>query len=191
MTTSARRGHAALVVLAVVVAAALAFLLVRSGSGGAVVAPGSPAPDFTARTLDTIPRVKTLADYRGQVVLLNLWATWCEPCKVEMPSIEALHRAYASSGLKVVGVATDDPGFEDAVRRFVAEHGLTFEILSEGSGAIERAYQARGIPATYLIGADGIIRKRIAGASDWSSPANRALVAQLLGVPMRGDSGAR
>jgi cytochrome c biogenesis protein CcmG, thiol:disulfide interchange protein DsbE len=156
-----------------------------------VVAPGAPAPDFTARTLDSIPRVKTLADYRGQVVLLNLWATWCEPCKVEMPSIEALHRAYAPSGLKVVAVATDDPGFEDAIRRFVAEHGLTFEVLSEGSGAIERAYQTRGIPATYLIGADGIIRKRIAGASDWSSPANRALVAQLLGVPVRGDSGAR
>jgi peroxiredoxin len=99
-----------------------------------------------------------------------------------MPSIEALHRTFAPSGLKVLAVAVDDPGFEDRVRAFVARHRLTFEVLSEGSGRIETDYQARGIPATYLIGRDGIIRKRIAGATDWNSPANRSLVAQLLGV---------
>jgi thiol-disulfide isomerase/thioredoxin len=178
----ARRGHAAVVLLAVLAAAVLAFLFVRGTGDAVVVAPGTPAPEFTASTLETVPRVKRLRDYRGQVVLLNLWATWCEPCKIEMPSIEELHRAYGPAGLKVVAVAVDDPGFEERVRRYVAERGLTFEVLSEGTGTIERQYQARGIPATYLIGRDGIIRKRIAGASDWSSPANRALVAQLLGA---------
>jgi peroxiredoxin len=189
--TASRGGNAAAVVLAVLAAVALAVLLVRGGRSSDVVAPGTPAPEFMARTLDSVPRVKRLSDYRGQVVLLNLWATWCEPCKIEMPSIEALHRAYAPAGLKVVAVAVDDPGFEDRVRRFVAERGLTFEVLSEGSGEIERRYQALGIPATYLIGRDGIIRKRIAGASDWSSTGNRALVAQLLGVSPASDSVAR
>jgi peroxiredoxin len=189
VTAAARRGHAAVVLLAVLAAAVLAFLFVRGAGNAGVVAPGTPAPDFTASTLDSVPRVKRLQDYRGQVVLLNLWATWCEPCKIEMPSIEELHRAYEPSGLKVVAVAVDDPGFEERVRRFVAERGLTFEVLSEGTGTIERQYQARGIPATYLIGRDGIIRKRIAGASDWSSPANRALVAQLLGTSA--DTAAR
>lgn len=153
------------------------------------VSPGSPAPDFSAVTLDRQPVPKGIADYRGQVVLLNLWATWCGPCEWEMPAIEALHRDFAPSGLKVVAVAVDDPGFEQRVRDFVARKGLTFEILSEGSGKIEADYEARGIPATYLIGRDGIIRKRVAGASDWNSPANRALVAQLLGVavPPAGD----
>jgi len=66
------------------------------------------------------------------------------------------------------------------VRDFVTRKGLTFEILSEGSGKIEQDYEARGIPATYLIGRDGLIRKRVAGATDWNSAANRALVAQLL-----------
>ena len=146
------------------------------------VSPGSPAPDFRAVTLDAQPVAKSIADYRGQVVLLNLWATWCGPCEWEMPSIQALHNDFAGAGLKVVAVAVDDPGFEQRVRDFVARKGLTFEILSEGTGRIEADYEARGIPATYLIGKDGLIRKRVAGASDWNSPANRALVAQLLGV---------
>jgi thiol-disulfide isomerase/thioredoxin len=144
------------------------------------VSPGAPAPDFRAVTLDAHPVPKGIADYRGEVVLLNLWATWCGPCEWEMPSIEALHRDFGPKGLKVVAVATDDPGFEQRVRDFVARKGLTFEILSEGTGKIETDYETRGIPATYLIGRDGIIRKRVAGASDWNSPANRALIAQLL-----------
>ena len=146
------------------------------------VAPGAPAPDFHAVTLDPVPVAKTIADYRGQVVLLNIWATWCGPCEWEMPAIETLHRDFAPKGLKVVAVAVDDPGFEQRVRDFVARKQLTFDVLVEGSGKIEQDYEARGIPATYLIGADGVIRKRVAGASDWNSPANRALVAQLLGA---------
>jgi peroxiredoxin len=99
-----------------------------------------------------------------------------------MPSLQELHESYAASGLKVVAVAVDDPGFEQRIRDFIRERNLTFEVLSEGSGKIEADYQTRGIPATYLIGRDGLIRKRVAGASDWNTPANRALVAQLLGI---------
>ncbi len=148
------------------------------------VVPGAPAPDFQAVTLDVPPVPRSMADYRGQVVLLNLWATWCKPCETEMPGIQALHETFGPQGLKVIGVSVDDPGFEQRVRDFVKDKGITFEILSEGSGKIEDDYQALGIPATYLIGADGIIRKRIAGASDWNSPVNRSLVAQLLDVPL-------
>lgn len=174
------------------VGAIVAFFLALADSGlfrttASRVSPGSPAPDFRAFTLDAQPVAKGIADYRGQVVLLNLWATWCIPCEAEMPSIETLHNDFAAAGLTVVAVAVDDPGFEQRVRDFVARKGLTFEILSEGSGRIEADYEARGIPATYLIGRDGVIRKRIAGASDWNSPANRALVAQLLGTDSAGQ----
>jgi cytochrome c biogenesis protein CcmG/thiol:disulfide interchange protein DsbE len=182
-----RSGSARAILLAVgaLVVLAAAFLLWAPGAGTMrAVTAGAPAPEFRARTLDATPQIRTLADYQGQVVLLNLWASWCVPCEQEMPSIERLYREFGPAGLKVVGVAVDDPGFEDRVRGFVARHGLTFDILSEGSGKIESDYQALGIPATYLIGRDGIIRKRVAGASDWSSAANQALVAQLLGVPV-------
>jgi peroxiredoxin len=152
------------------------------GAGVASVSAGSPAPDFRAATLDVPSRTKTIADYRGDVVLLNIWATWCGPCEWEMPGIQSLYERFAPAGFKVVAVAVDDPGFEQRIRDFVARHRLTFEILHEGSGKIEADYQALGIPATYLIGRDGIIRKRVAGASNWDTDANRALVAQLLGV---------
>lgn len=159
-----------------------AWLAVDSAARTPLVGVGSPAPDFRAATLDEPPRTRTLADYREEVVLLNLWATWCGPCEWEMPGLDSLYHDYGPHGLRVVAVSTDDPGFEGRVREFVKRKGLTFEVLHDGSGAIERAYQARGLPATYLIGKDGVIRKRIAGASDWNSPANRAVVAQLLGM---------
>ena len=177
------RGMLVTVVVVVGAAAALAY----SGAfeiAESKVAPGAPAPDFRAVTLDAHPVPRGIADYRGQVVLLNLWATWCGPCEWEMPSIQALHNDFASAGLKVVAIAVDDPGFEQRIRNFVTRKALTFEVLHEGSGKVESDYEARGIPATYLIGRDGLIRKRVAGASDWNSTANRALVAQLLGVPV-------
>jgi peroxiredoxin len=148
------------------------------------VAVGSRAPDFAATTLDAKPRTKTLADYDGQVVLLNVWATWCPPCKAEMPSIEKLHRAYAPKGLKVVAVSIDDPGTEATIRGFARDYGITFEILHDGSGAIQRSYQTTGVPETFVIGRDGVIHKKVIGASNWDSRPNRALVAQLLGVPV-------
>jgi peroxiredoxin len=98
-----------------------------------------------------------------------------------MPSIQRLHDRYRAQGLRVVGVAVDDPPFADRVRAFVAEHGLTFDILHEGSGRIEQDYRSRGLPATYVIGRDGRIRIIRQGATDWDSPATRAVIARLLG----------
>ncbi len=176
-------GRRVLIGLAVIVASITGLAYAGAfGIATSRVSPGAPAPDFKAVTLDSTPVARTIADYRGQVVLLNLWATWCGPCEWEMPSLQALHNDFAPAGLKVVAVAVDDPGFEQRVRDFVARKKLTFEILSEGSGKIESDYEARGIPATYLIGRDGRILKRVAGASDWNSPANRALMTQLLGT---------
>lgn len=165
------------------------WVYARLGGGMAPrIGVGTPAPDFRAATLDGSGAVKGIADYRGQVVLVNLWATWCGPCVVEMPSIQRLYDRYRDAGLKVVAVAVDDPPFEQKVRDFVTERGFTFEVLHEGSGAIEQAYQSQGIPATYLIGRDGRIRKLQLGAADWDSPANRAVVARLLGVEPAADT---
>jgi peroxiredoxin len=143
---------------------------------------GTRAPDFAATTVDDRAQRRTLADYRDQVVLLNVWATWCLPCREEMPSIQALHERYGRDGLKVVAVSVDDPGSGEAIRDFAREYGLTFEILHEPTGAIQRAYQTTGVPETFVIGRDGIIQRKENGHRDWNSPANRALVARLLGV---------
>jgi cytochrome c biogenesis protein CcmG/thiol:disulfide interchange protein DsbE len=141
---------------------------------------GTRAPDFKAFTLDSVPKEKSLADYRGQVLMINVWATWCLPCRVEMPSIEALHKAYGPKGLKIVAVSIDDPGTDIAIRAFAKEYGLTFEILHDPKGAITDLYDITGYPETFIIGRDGVIRKKLMSATDWNSPGARALVDRLL-----------
>jgi cytochrome c biogenesis protein CcmG, thiol:disulfide interchange protein DsbE len=143
------------------------------------VYPAAPNATFTSREVDAAP-LKTLADYKGDVVLLNVWATWCAPCRAEMPSIERLHREFGPRGLRIVAVSVDDPGQQKAVRDFARELGLTFEILHDPTHDIQKIYQTTGVPETFVLGRDGVIRKKIIGATDWSSPGTRALVAQLL-----------
>ena len=150
------------------------------------VSVGSKAPPIEGVTLDGTKRHKQLADYEGKVVLLNVWATWCEPCRVEMPSIEKLHREFGANGLSVVAISVDDPGAEQRVLDFAKELGLTFEILHDPRQVTTRNYQVTGYPETFIIARDGTIRRKLIGAADWSSDANRALVRELLGVPASG-----
>lgn len=146
------------------------------------VSVGSQAPPIVATTLDSTPHPISLADYEGKVVLLNVWATWCEPCRVEMPSIQKLYDEFGARGLVVLGVSIDDPGSEDRIREFAKEYGLTFEILHDPEQQTKRNYQVTGFPETFVIGREGTIRKKVWGATDWSSEANRALIGELLGV---------
>lgn len=141
---------------------------------------GSKAPDFRAYTLDSTRKVKTLADYRGQVLMINVWATWCLPCRIEMPSIEALQKDYAQKGLKIVAVSIDDPGTDEAIRNFAKQYKLTFEILHDPNKDIVDAYDITGYPETFIVGRDGIIRKKLMSATDWNSPDSRALMDRLL-----------
>jgi len=141
---------------------------------------GTRAPDFKAFTLDSIPRERRLADYRGKVLMLNVWATWCLPCRIEMPSIEALNKAYESKGLKIVAVSIDDPGTDATIRAFVKQYGLTFEVLHDAQGRISDDYDITGYPETFIVGKDGIIRKKLMSATDWNSPDARALMDRLL-----------
>lgn len=141
---------------------------------------GTEAPDFHANALAEGDRRKTLADYHGQVVLLNVWATWCAPCRVEMPSMQRLQQQFGPQGLKIVAVSIDDPGSEEAIREFGKEYGLTFELLHDPAGEIRRTYQTTGVPETFVIARDGTIRKKVIGATEWDSEGNQALIRQLL-----------
>jgi peroxiredoxin len=143
---------------------------------------GSSAPSFTAKDLHS-GATRSLADYRGQVVLLNVWATWCEPCKVEMPSMEELHKAYGSRGVRVVAVSIDDVVSEDSIRAYARDLGLTFDILHDPTHAIERAYQTTGYPESFVIDQSGIIRRKWISAADWNAPTSRVLFDKLLATP--------
>lgn len=145
------------------------------------VGEGFRAPDFEAKRLDDTTRVARLQDYEGSVVLLNVWATWCLPCRKEMPSIERLYQELGPRGLRVVAVSVDDGGAEADIREFVREFGLTFEVLHDPTGRILQTYQMIGVPETFLIDRDGVIRKK-AFAADWYSDEHRTVVAGLLGT---------
>lgn len=170
------------IVLGIVVALGIGMLAAVKLLGSELfpVSLGSKAPNFTAVTLDGRKQVKGIHDYEGQVVLLNIWATWCQPCRVEMPSIEALYKDFGPSGLKVVAVSVDNPGMEQTILDFAKEMKLSFELLHNSSGDIRQIYQTTGVPETFIIGRDGIIRKKMIGADNWASLGNRSLIAQLL-----------
>ena len=147
---------------------------------------GSRAPQFEAVKIDSAPqRVVTLDDYKGNVVLLNIWATWCLPCRREMPSMEQLHKEFGDKGLKVVAVSVDNPGMEEAIREFVAEYSLTFDILYDSSSTIRTTYRTTGVPESFVNSRDRLIRRKWICEENWSSEANRRLIEQLLSAPTR------
>jgi len=139
---------------------------------------GSTAPQFTATDVKT-GQPTTLAAFKGQVVLLNIWATWCEPCKIEMPSLEQLEKDVGPQGLKIVSVSIDEGG-PDVVKQFARDYGLTFRILHDQSGRIQRIYQTTGVPESFVINRQGKIVKKVIGAADWDATVNKDLVRRLL-----------
>jgi cytochrome c biogenesis protein CcmG/thiol:disulfide interchange protein DsbE len=159
-----------------------ATVLTRVGSEVAPVEVGATAPDFHAVDLATGDSVTLHQRYRGKVTLVNIWATWCEPCKIEMPAMERVYRALAPRGFAVAAVSIDE-GSTDEVRKFGQELGLSFDLLQDRSTRIQQIYQTTGVPESFLLNRQGVIVKRIIGAHDWNSPANRALVERLLDQP--------
>jgi thiol-disulfide isomerase/thioredoxin len=114
------------------------------------------------------------------LTLLNIWATWCIPCRQEFPALEALQRRYAPRGLRVLAVSVDGGG-DAAVRSFVAEEGATFTIGRDESGEIQRLFQTVGVPETFLIGTDGRLVWRKIGALDSTSQDVIAQIEKALG----------
>ena len=147
---------------------------------------GSRAPEFTAANLRTNRRA-TLADYRGKVVLVNIWATWCPPCRAEMPSMERLHKKLAGTDFRIAAVSVDGDAFypeeqqgPKQIMDFADKLGLTFDILHDPSGEIRKAYDIFGVPESYLVDRNGVIVKRVIGAADWNTGDNEMLIRRLL-----------
>jgi peroxiredoxin len=107
-----------------------------------------------------------LSDYRGKMVFLNFWATWCLPCREEMPSMESLYRRLKNREFEILAVSIDREG-EKVVRPFVAKYGLTFPMLLDPESKIYRLYGLTGIPGTFIIDKKGVILLRIVGAQNW------------------------
>jgi thiol-disulfide isomerase/thioredoxin len=157
----------------------------------AAVVSGTPAPEF--RVTNLLGEPVTLEDYRGKVVLLNVWATWCEPCRQEMPSMERLYdkvRALPNGqDFEILAISIDatsdkpnalgGASVED-LERYASEIGFTFPIVRDPDGSVQKIYQTTGVPESFLVGRDGIIYKKHAGPTEWDSKPNVALIEDLL-----------
>jgi len=128
---------------------------------------GSPAPNFTLPDLKG--KMVSLADYKGQVVLLNIWATWCRPCVEEMPSMEKLHQELKDEKFVIIAVSIDESG-ADVVRPFMKKHKLSFPALIDSAGTINSLYQTTGVPESFIIDKQGKILEEIIGPRDWAAP---------------------
>ncbi len=138
-----------------------------------------PAPAVSLSGLDGRP--VRLEDFKGQVVFVNFWATWCVPCRQEMPAMERLFRDYRDRGFSVVGVAFKES--EAEIRGFVKELSLSFPIGMDPDGTAARAFGIRGLPVTYLLGRDARLLWRAVGSREWDSPASRAYLEKILRHP--------
>ena len=167
------------------IAAALGLLLVGKAADarehlleamGMAKVPPKAAPDFTLPTTDG--QQVSLQQYRGKVVFLNFWATWCIPCREEMPALERLHQTYQTQDLAILSIDLKESA--DQVKVFFQKHSLSFPALLDQDGSVFRDYLVAGMPTTYLIGRDGTMLARGVGGRDWTRAEALQLIQELI-----------
>ena len=138
---------------------------------------GGPAPDFELWNLENQPM--TLSGHRGRVIMLNFWATWCGPCRVEMPAMEQLYHVFGRKDCEILAISTDAQG-PSVTRPFRDDMRLTFPILHDSDFRVGVTYGTRTLPMTFLVNRHGIITHRIFGARDWFSPEAKQMIQTLI-----------
>lgn len=131
------------------------------------VAAGIPAPAFSLPDMEG--NIISLSDFRGKLVLLNIWATWCRPCVDEMPSIETLYNRFKQDDFVILAVSIDTQG-KKIVGPFMKKNNLNFKVLLDTKGSLQDAYHTTGIPESFIIDKNGVILEKVIGSFDWSSP---------------------
>lgn len=165
----------------VLILAAATLVACSGGDGTPRIAPatiGQPAPTYTAQQLDGTP--VALADLSGDVVLLNVWATWCKPCREEIPALDSLHREFGARGLRVTGVSIDVISDTAEIAGFARQLGASYTLWLDPDDKVSSMFRAIGVPSTYLIDRNGVLRWRHMGPVRASDTALRALLDSVL-----------
>lgn len=149
------------------------------GSAAAVTVDAKPAPEYSARLLGS-DQVVELASLRGQVVLLNVWATWCPPCRKELPYFEAIHRSHGPRGLAVIGVNIDEGQAGGRVQRYLEAIDVTFTNWHDPHNHFAKRFHVLGVPATFLLDRQGHILHRWDGPVDPGAPENLEMIEAVL-----------
>lgn len=165
----------------VAAAAALSLAACDRAQRAGQIEVGLPVPAYSAVTLGGQPA--SIADLKGKVVLLNGWATWCIPCQREVPALEKLYQARRAEGLEIVGVNVDVSGAENRVREFMQTFGMTYPVWRDPDDVFSGLFRAYGLPASYLVGRDGILRWHQVGEVNPESPSFRTALSAALAEP--------
>ena len=184
--------------LAEVVLAIWVILVLLQRQGFLLRGPASETASPTDRTLiaadfslpDLEGNWQRLSHFRGQVVLLNFWATWCPPCRAEMPSMEALYQTHRDQGFAILAVSSDVQGAA-VVQPFLEQYRLSFPVLLDPRGQVTATYGVRSLPTTYLLDRQGRVVSREIGARNWANAGAQALIASLLEEPEQASHQSR
>jgi len=155
----------------------LALLILFSVSATAQVKEGENAPNFTLKNLDG--KEISLNQFRGKHVLINFWATWCGPCKIEMPSLEALYERFKDRNFVLLAISNDMFG-ANIVKPFVKAHNINFPVLLDQRLKVSNAFGVVSLPTTFMIDPQGKIIGALFGAEDWATPSNILYFENLL-----------
>jgi peroxiredoxin len=163
-------------IVAAAVAVVVVAVLLRSEKFKPVVA-GTPAIEIVLP--DHAGRERTLKEFSGKVVFLNIWATWCKPCAEELPSMQRLYAMLEGKPFEIVAVSIDSKGPE-AVKEFIDRFGVTFTVLHDRKGKIKETYKTTGVPETFIIDQNGIIAEKVVGPRDWTKMTSLSTILDLL-----------
>ncbi|MFQ5464489.1 MAG: TlpA disulfide reductase family protein [Thermodesulfobacteriota bacterium] len=162
---------------AVVIIAVVVFIVLGQKKKFEPVVAGSEVIDFTLPDLDGYPT--KLSDFKGKVVFLNFWATWCKPCEDEMPSMQMLYETLEGEPFEIVAVSVDSES-ADVVKEFVEKYGITFTVLHDRKGRVKETYKTTGVPETFIVDQNGYVAEKFWGPRDWTEPDSIRTINDLL-----------
>jgi cytochrome c biogenesis protein CcmG/thiol:disulfide interchange protein DsbE len=172
------KGKQIILLLLLAAGAAAIILSVRHGGTKKPVAVGLYAPDFSVTDFRT-GKTLSSSDLKGKVILVNFWASWCEPCKEEMPSVDALYREMGSDKdfIMITILYRDTPVTALA---YMKSQGYGFPVYGDPAGSAAHSFGVTGVPETYIIDKNGVLQKKMIGPDNWNSPGERDFISSLL-----------
>ena len=183
-TAAKPAGRRLVVIVGALAVLALAFGVVwMQSSKYEPLVVGMNAPDFNLPDLQG--KGQRLSDYRGKVIFLNFWATWCKPCKEEMPSMQVLWDNLKKEDFVMLAISMDRVTTKKDIPPFVENMKLTFPVLTDSWGQTDNRYKLMGVPETYIIDQDGVLREKVIGPRDWTRTESIDTIVQLLQKPRK------
>lgn len=166
-----------IILLVVLIAGVAALIFTAKRTQQRIVAVENSAPDFKVTDATTGNTISS-SELRGKVLFVNFWASWCQPCKDEMPSIENIYKSVSDGNFRMITILYKDTTLNAG--DYMRAHGYTFPVFTDNDGLAAARFGVTGVPETYIIDKNGVLKRRVIGPADWNSPEEKFLIHSLL-----------